>query len=292
MEEAPQIHVARKTVQLGIFSPPEVVAGLANGRFLPTDLAWTNGLAAWKPLGEWPEFAAALSVPASPLEAEPAPVAELIPWEQGKSLGSFFATIKAAVFAPRETLSGGRFAFGDWLAFCYLALAVTLPFQLIGLFAFGDKNAQVADFLLKLGLHDQANQILSSPPQPKAFQLIGLALAPLFYAFAGVLHFLGQKLFRHPVSLERTVSAYLLAFAVVIVLGAPFQLLGFNLGLQLALGVLLVIPMAVVFFRALGAATGLSAWVQLGVACLVVFVVCCCCCMLPATILGAAFAAH
>ena len=59
MEETSQIHVARKTVQLGVFSPEEVVAGLASGRFQSTDLAWTNGLAAWKPLGEWPEFAAA-----------------------------------------------------------------------------------------------------------------------------------------------------------------------------------------------------------------------------------------
>jgi len=59
MEETSPIHVARKTVQLGVFSAEEVAAGLANGRFTRLDLAWTNGMAAWKPLGEWPEFAAA-----------------------------------------------------------------------------------------------------------------------------------------------------------------------------------------------------------------------------------------
>ena len=116
--------------------------------------------------------------------------------------------------------------------------------------------------------------------------LVGLALAPLFYAFAGVLHFLGQKLVRLGVPLERTASAYLLAFAVLIVLGAPFQLLGFNFELQAALGFLLAIPMAVVFFRALGAATGLSAWVQFGIACLVAFILCCCCCLAPLMLLG------
>lgn len=293
MEETSQIHVARQSIQLGIFSPAEIVAGLASGRFLPTDLAWTNGLSAWKPLGQWSEFAAAsAAVPASPTDAAPV-AASLIPWEQGKSLGSFFATFKAAVFDPRATLATGRFAFGDWLAYCYLALALSLPFQLVALFAFGDKNQQVAEMFMKMGLHEQANQVLAAPPQTKAFQIIGLALAPLVYAFIGVLHFLGQKLFKYTVTLERTAAAYLLAFAALIILGAPLQLLGFNLLLQLAIVSLLLIPMVVVFFRILGAATGLSAWVQFGIACLVGFIVCCCCCLLPAMLMGVmAAAAH
>lgn len=287
MEETSQIHVARQSIQLGIFSSAEIVAGLTSGRFLPTDLAWTNGMSAWKTLGQWPEFAAAsAAVPASPADAEPAAVS-IIPWEQGKSLGSFFATFKAAVFSPRETLANGRFAFGDWLAYCYLALALSLPFQLVALFAFGDKNQQVAEVFTKMGLHEQANQVLANPPQPKAFQLIGLVLAPLVYAFIGVLHFLGQKLFKQTVTLERTASAYLLAFAVLIIFGAPLQLLGFNLLLEIAIVSLLLIPMLVVFFRILGAATGLSAWVQFGIACFVWFVFICCCCVVPLSLVGA-----
>jgi len=283
MNESQQIHLARQTVQLGVFAPEEIAAGLASGHFQATDLAWTNGMAAWKPLGEWPEFATV--APSAPGDAAPAAVS-VIPWERGKSLGAFFATIKAATLSPRESLATGRFAFGDWLAFCYLALALTLPFQLASLFAFGDKNEQAAALLMKLGLQEQANQVLAGPPQTMVFQVIGLALAPLLYALFGVLHYLGQRLFRQAVTLERTVSAYLLAFALLIVLGAPLQLLGFDLTIQWALGLLLAIPMGLVFFRALGAATGLGAWVQFGIACFVLFILCCCCCFLPFVLLG------
>jgi hypothetical protein len=56
-------------------------------------------MAVWSPLGDWPEFRVA-SVPTSPGALLAAPVTtSMIPWEQGKSLGSFFATMKLAVVA-------------------------------------------------------------------------------------------------------------------------------------------------------------------------------------------------
>jgi len=287
MEETSPIHVARKTVQLGVFSAEEVAAGLANGRFTRLDLAWTNGMAAWKPLGEWPEFATA--VPSSPVDAEPA-VASVIPWEQGKSLGSFFATVKLAILSPRETLAAGRFAFGDWLAFCYLALALTLPFQLIALIAFGSKNPEVAEFLTKLGFAEAAQKLLATEEPSPVVALVGMvfvaALVPLFYALGGLCHWLGMKLFRLSSTVERVVSATLLATAVLLILTAPFQLLGFSILLQVAVFFLTVIPFGVIYYRALGAATGTGAWVQFGVSCFVAFVVCCCCCGLPFVLVG------
>ena len=287
MNESQQIHLARQTVQLGVFAPEEIAAGLASGRFQATDLAWTNGMAAWKPLGEWPEFATA--VPSSPVDAEPA-VASVIPWEQGKSLGSFFATVKLAILSPRETLAAGRFAFGDWLAFCYLALALTLPFQLIALIAFGSKNPEVAEFLMKLGFAEAAQKLLATAEPSPVVALVGMvfgaALVPLFYALGGLCHWLGMKLFRLSSTAERVVSATLLATAVLLILTAPFQLLGFSILLQVAVFFLTVIPFGVIYYRALGAATGTGAWVQFGVSCFVAFVVCCCCCGLPFVLVG------
>jgi len=287
MEESTPIHVARKTVQLGVFSTEEVTAGLANGRFTRLDLAWTNGMAAWKPLGEWPEFATA--VPSSPVDAEPA-VASVIPWEQGKSLGSFFATVKLAILSPQETLAAGRFAFGDWLAFCYLALALTLPFQLIALIAFGSKNPEVAEFLTKMGFAEAAQKLLATEEPSLVVALVGMvfgaALVPLFYALGGLCHWLGMKLFRLSSTAERVVSATLLATSVLLILTAPFQLLGFSILLQVAVFFLTVIPFGVIYYRALGAATGTGAWVQFGVSCFVAFVVCCCCCGLPFVLVG------
>lgn len=292
MEETSQIHVARQSIQLGIFSSAEIVAGLASGRFLPTDLAWTNGMSAWKPLGQWSEFAVVTAaVPASPAEDGSAAVAaSLIPWEQGKSLGSFFATLKAVLFSPRETLATGRFAFGDWLAFCYVALALTLPFQLVALFVFGSKNHQIADLLMKFGATEVAEKILASPEPPLVMtvflMVFSLGFAPMSYALNGLFQWLGMKLFRMSVTLERAVAATLLATGALLLLTAPLQLLGFNLFLQVGVAVLLGAPLALVYYRALGAATGTNPWTQFGISCLVGFILCCCCCALPIMLMG------
>jgi hypothetical protein len=45
-------HIARDGQQLGQFSEEELNAGLFDGRYLTTDLAWREGMAEWRPLGE------------------------------------------------------------------------------------------------------------------------------------------------------------------------------------------------------------------------------------------------
>lgn len=47
-----QYHLGRDGTQLGSFPEDEIRAGLQNGRFLPTDLAWSEGMPDWKPLSE------------------------------------------------------------------------------------------------------------------------------------------------------------------------------------------------------------------------------------------------
>lgn len=296
MNEPRSIHVARQTVQLGVFSPEEINAGLASGRFTRLDLGWMNGMAAWKPLGEWPEFASVMATIPVPGAAEPS-VASAIPWEQGKSLGSFFATFKSSILSPWATLPTGRFAFGDWVAYCYLALALNLPCQLLALFAFGSKNQQLADLFRRFGLADIADKMATTPDPTlwvTAFGMfIGVALAPLVYALMGIAQWLGMKLFRQPGTIERTVSATLLATALLIVVGAPFQLLGFSLLLQAIGFALLIIPACFIFYRTLGAATGTGAWVQFGISLLVTLTLCFCCCFLPMLLTSAmAVAAH
>lgn len=282
-----QIHVARNSAQLGVFAPEDIVAGLSTGRFHASDLAWRDGLPAWTPLGDWPEFRV-VGVPASPGVATPdVPPVSTVPWEQGKSLGSFFATIKAAVVNP-SVLSTGRYAFGDWVVFCYLGVLFSLPFQLVNAIVFGDKNAEVAEWLRKLNiaeLSQTVEQMAKAEPAPVWITVfgagMGLAIAPFIYAFFGVLHWLGQRVFRYQVPLERTVAASLLVAAILAVLMAPLQLLGFSFAVQMALSLLLLIPACVVYYRAFGAATGVNPWVQFGISSFVWFVLCCCCCALP-----------
>ncbi len=45
-------HIARDNQQLGVFEEAELKSKLAAGEVLNTDLAWTEGMAQWKPLGE------------------------------------------------------------------------------------------------------------------------------------------------------------------------------------------------------------------------------------------------
>ncbi len=285
-----QIHVARNSAQLGVFSPEDVVAGLSSGRFHASDLAWREGMAAWTPLGDWPEFRGS-DVPASPgAPAADAPASSAIPWEQGKSFGSFFATIKMAVSSP-SSLASGRFAFGDWLTFCYVGMLFSMPFQLFALLAYGDKNVQLGQFLESLNipeLNEAAQQMIQAPPAPVAFTLIGavfgLAFAPLAYAFMGVVHWLGQRVFRYQVPLERTVAITLLVMAALIVLTAPLQFLGFSFVTQVIVSLVTLLPVCVVYYRALGAATGINPWAQFGIDTFIWFVLCACCCFLPAAL--------
>ena len=282
-----QIHVARNSAQLGIFSSEEIIAGLQSGRFLASDLAWRDGMAAWTPLGDWSEFRGA-GVPSSPgVRLVDAPPASAIPWEQGKSLSSFFATFKLAIVNP-ASLSTGRFAFGDWLVFCYVALAISLPFQAVRLAFAPDPGRSVAEFLQGFSspaIQAVADQMLKAPPAPMGVTIAstigGLAFAPLFYAFFALLHWVGQRIFRIQVSVERTVAATLLATGVLILLMAPFQLLAFNFGAQMVISSLFFIPAMVVYFRCFGTSTGVSPWKQFGISNFVWFVLCCCCCALP-----------
>jgi hypothetical protein len=285
-----QIHVARNSAQLGVFAPEEIQAGLQSGRFLASDLAWRDGMPAWTPLGDWSEFRAA-GVPSSPASMTAAPTSvSMIPWEQGKSLGSFFATIKMTAVNP-SVLSTGRYAFGDWLIFCYVALAISIPFQAVRLMFAPDPGRSIAEFLQGFSspaVQSVAQEMLKAPSAPIGITITstigGLAFAPLIYAFFAVLHWVGQRVFRIQVSVERTVSASLLATAGLILLMAPFQLLWFNVGVQIVISSLLFIPALIVYFRCFGAATGVSPWAQFGISSFVWFVLCCCCCFLPAAL--------
>ena len=291
-----QIHVARHQQQLGVFAAEDIVAGLASGRFLASDLAWRDGMAAWTPLGDWPEFRG-VGMPASPGgTSAPVSTPSQIPWEQGKSLGSFFATIKQAITSP-ASLTTGRFAFGDWLTFGYVAVAFSMPFQLINVLVYGDKNAEVAEWLRGLNIPELskvAEQLAAAEPAPAWITVfgafMGLAVAPLAYAFFALLHWVGQRIFRYQVTVERTVSAGLLATTLLVVLMAPLQLLGFSFALQMGLSGLFFIPVCILYYRAFGAATGVNPWIQFGISCFVWAVLFCCCCFAPLLLISGAMA--
>jgi hypothetical protein len=136
-----QIHVARQQKQLGVFAPEDILAGLTSGRFLASDLAWREGMAAWTPLGEWAEFRGAGAPPPSPgalsREAGQAdPAAHAMPsWERGASLSSFVATIKEVALDPVRTFANLRDGgYARPISFTYWSL---LPAWICGSLLYG-----------------------------------------------------------------------------------------------------------------------------------------------------------
>jgi hypothetical protein len=130
-----QIHVARQQQQLGVFAAEDIVAGLASGRFLASDLAWREGMPAWTPLGDWAEFRGA-GVPSSPSgHAQAADLPAMPSWESGASVGNFIATIKEVALDPVRTFANLRD--GDYarpISFTYWSL---LPAWLCGSLLYG-----------------------------------------------------------------------------------------------------------------------------------------------------------
>jgi hypothetical protein len=291
MEETTPIHVARKTVQLGVFTPADVVAGLASGRFLSTDLAWTNGMAAWKPLGEWPEFAAA-GAPASPVDAEPAAaVGEPLAWEKSKGLKSAWVSFTEVLLRPAPTLTVSRLELGSVLSLAWVLAAVAALFLIVGGSLHAEANAAFQrqqatqlfasigaakgsmDWLLPWAEYLQKSDLTSD-------KVLVVFLGPLFNLLLGIWVWLGLRLLGlfglaplRQVDFGRTVAATVLAMATFGLLSAPIHLLPASMGA--IFGLPFLIAMLIVAGRAVGAAIRVNGWVVFSSQLVLNFLACC-----------------
>lgn len=299
MEETSQIHVARKTVQLGVFSPEEVVAGLASGRFQSTDLAWTNGLAAWKPLGEWPEFAvASAAVPASPADAGSAPVVgEPLTWEKSKGLKSAWISFTEILLRPSPALTVSRLELGSVLSLAWVLGAVAALFLIVGGSLHSEANAafqrqQAAQMFESIsGAKGSMDWLLpwaeylqkAEPASVTALAVQGVLLVlfgPLFNLVLGIWVWLGLRLLGRfgltslrQADFGRTVAAFVLAMAVLGLLAAPVNLLPASMGA--ILGLPLLIALLVLACRSVGAAVRVNGWAVFFSQLVLNFLACC-----------------
>jgi len=92
-----KIHIARNNQQLGQFSLDEVNAGIANGRFNPSDLAWWEGAPGWVRL----DTAPGVVVPAN--RPPPMPAPPMAPAASAKS-GSSMSTKTVMIIAVAAVL--------------------------------------------------------------------------------------------------------------------------------------------------------------------------------------------
>jgi len=172
-----QIHVARNAVQLGIFSSEEIVAGLQSGRFLASDLAWRDGLAAWAPLGDWVEFRGVGVPPPSPssVAAKDEPALPMPSWERGASFAHFTATIKEVAFDPVRTFANLRDGdFARPISFSYWSL---LPAWILGSLMYG----AVFFFMFSVG------KLAELSNEPTMSWLSGLGATGAALAISGLL---------------------------------------------------------------------------------------------------------
>jgi len=114
------IHVARDGANIGSFSTEEIREGLRTGKFLPTDMAWQEGMADWRPLSQVvPDRPAAATPVAGATEPNALPVSLSgtspsvgsgggLPWEHRQELGflkAYFDTVILVLTKPAEAFA-------------------------------------------------------------------------------------------------------------------------------------------------------------------------------------------
>ena len=133
------IHINRAGQTVGIFSQTEVQAGLENGRFFGTDLAWRSGMETWKPLAQWPDFVipvrsippvvAGAAYPPDVSGAMSIQAGDLPSWERKEELGfftAFAATVKEVLMEPSATFSRLKTTGGYMTPFLYMLLTTII----------------------------------------------------------------------------------------------------------------------------------------------------------------------
>lgn len=134
-------HINRGGTNLGTFSEEDVRAGLRSGSFLSTDLGWREGMAAWLPLAQCPEFAqetASGATPSSPPRFAPGStispgetiaVRAGLPWDERQQRGilrAFFDTMIMILTRPAESFTAMKRegGFGDPLIYAVIGGSV------------------------------------------------------------------------------------------------------------------------------------------------------------------------
>jgi hypothetical protein len=105
------IHVARGGTNMGSFPLEEIREGLRTGRFLPTDVAWEEGMPDWRPLSQVmaEKPGAVAGSTADPAGASaPTTSGAGLPWEHREQLGfwkAYFDTVVMVLTKPGEAFA-------------------------------------------------------------------------------------------------------------------------------------------------------------------------------------------
>ena len=182
------IHIARNHQSLGSFSEEAVREGIHSGRFSSGDLAWREGMAEWRPLGEIaPQWGMEIPAPSldtasldeTPFDALPAE-GNGPAWEERESLGFFAAlsqTIGDVLLRPTQTFASMKQTGGLANPLLYFVLLSSAMFAVSAFY-------QIAMTTMNPGLFAAKVPHASSLPTGSSFSvaLIGsVLLSPALY---------------------------------------------------------------------------------------------------------------
>lgn len=297
-----QIHVARHQQQLGVFAAEDIAAGLSSGRFHASDLAWREGMAAWTPLGDWPEFRG-VGVPASPGAAEARPVETCFPWEISKRPLSAYASFVSLIREPGAVLQGARLEFFPTLQLIWIVLFTASIFSIIGGVVHAEALAQAmrtagSDLAqLAMGMPGETGRLYAKladylvMTQAKGFEdvviqsLLWVVLIPFWYLAVGLLQWIGFRLLGlcgekscKTAQLGRTVVASMLGHMLLGAVLCPAALLTPQSGAYTLALVILGVAGVVLYFRAVAGALRIDPWMAFGSVIFLCVAFACCCC--------------
>jgi len=297
-----QIHVARHQQQLGVFAAEDIVAGLSSGRFHASDLAWREGMAAWTPLGDWPEFRG-VGVPASPGSTDQCPGETTFPWETSRRPLSAYASFVSLIREPGAVLQGARLEFFPTLQLIWVVLFTASIFSIIGGIVHAEALAQAmrtagSDLAqLAMGMPGETGRLYAKladylvMTQAKGFEdvviqsLLWVVLIPFWYLAVGLLQWIGLRLLGlcgekscKTAQLGRTVVASMLGHMLLGAVLCPAALLAPQSGAYTLAMVILGVAGVVLYFRALAGALRIDPWMVFGSVIFLCVAFACCCC--------------
>src|SRR5438552_14241824 len=158
------MHVNRGATSLCVFQEEQVRERIGDGRFLASDLGWSEGMASWQPLSQFTEFAddiaAGPAASAPPQQTPTAPVMIVptagttsaprsgLPWDERDSKGLFSAfieTLQMVLSRPSDASTAMRRegGLGEPLLYAMIGgsfglifyFSYQLAFQSLGIFA-------------------------------------------------------------------------------------------------------------------------------------------------------------
>ncbi|MEO6847542.1 MAG: YIP1 family protein [Chthoniobacterales bacterium] len=202
-----KIFLNRSRQSLGQFTPEAVSEGLKSGKFLPTDLAWRDGMESWQPLSSLTDLPLAeeeAELPPLPEETEVKVISDEMliepAWERRSEIGVFSAlaeTIKQIFANPSATFAHMKRDGGYWGPLSFLLL-VGIPSYIFAVVCItvaqmsilaGSGESQV--ILRKIYpdkgsiIHMMLTNMLLSPLTITATAFIGAAVIHLFLMISG-----------------------------------------------------------------------------------------------------------